>query len=116
MTLQQKILYHQIHPLKLLTDSGAGFVSLYFFWEQQLLTGLLVATIPPLVVSGLLIRFADLEEYANKRSGRFVRRHMTRTREFARLDGYVVMAVAAWYHQPWLIGLGLLVILLAWFA
>ncbi len=41
---------------------------------------------------------------------------MTRTRELLRLAGYVVMAFAAWYHLPWMILSGLLVILLAWFA
>lgn len=46
MTLQEKILYHQIHPIKLLTDWAAGFVLLYFFWERQLLAGLLVALVP----------------------------------------------------------------------
>ena len=35
MTLQPKILYHQIHPAKLLTDWAAGFAALYFFWERR---------------------------------------------------------------------------------
>jgi hypothetical protein len=32
MTLQEKILYHQIHPLKLAADIGCELASLYFFW------------------------------------------------------------------------------------
>jgi hypothetical protein len=39
---------------------------------------------------------------------------MTQARELLRLAGYVVMAFGAWYHQPWLILPGFLVILLAW--
>jgi hypothetical protein len=91
-------------------------LALYFFWHRSLLAGLLVAIVPPLVVSGIILRFANLEKYAETKSGRLVQRHMTRAREFARLFGYAVMAVAAWSHQPWLILAGLLVILLAWFA
>ena len=32
MTLAEKTLYHQIHPVKLLVDWVAGVLSLYFFW------------------------------------------------------------------------------------
>ena len=41
MTPQEKSLYHQIHPLKLLTDSSAEVLSLYLFWKRKLLAGLL---------------------------------------------------------------------------
>ena len=105
MTTQEKILYHQIHPLKVL-----------FFWKRALLLAVLVSVVPPLVISGILVRFTSLEKYAESRSGRFVKRHMTRARELLRLAGYVVMAFGAWNHQPWPILLGFLVILLAWFA
>jgi hypothetical protein len=47
VTLQEKILYHQIHLAKLLTDWATGFLALYFFWQKALLTGLLVAIVPP---------------------------------------------------------------------
>ena len=116
MTPQDKYLYHQVHPLKLLTDWVAGAVALYFFWKQELLTAVLVAVLPPLVVSGVLIRFARLEHYATTKKGEYIRTHMTRPRELLRLAGYVVMAFAAWYHLPWMILSGLLVIVLAWFA
>lgn len=116
MTLQEKILYHQIHALKLLTDWGTGLLALYFFWGRHLVPALLVAIVPPLVVSGILIRFASLGRYAECRGGRFVKQHMTRARELLRLAGYVVMAAGAWYHLPCLILAGLFVILLAWFA
>lgn len=116
MLPQEKLLYHQIHPAKFLTDWGAGLFALYFFWKRALLVGLLVAVVPPLVVSGLLIRFASLEKYAESRSGQFVKKHMTRARELLRLAGYVVMAFGAWYHLPWLILAGFLVILFAWFV
>jgi hypothetical protein len=116
MTLQDKYLYHQVHPLKLLTDWGAGLLALHFFWKQELLMALLVAVVPPLLVSGILIRFASFEHYATSKRGEYIKTHMTRARELLRLAGYVVMAFAAWYRLPWMILSGLLVILLAWFA
>jgi hypothetical protein len=116
MTLQEKYLYHQVHPLKLLADWGAGLLALRFFWKQELWMAVAVAVVPPLVVSGVLIRFASLEHYATSKRGEYIKTHMTRARELLRLAGYVVMAFAAWYHLPWMILSGLLVILLAWFA
>jgi hypothetical protein len=116
MTTYEKYLYHQVHPLKLLTDWGSGFAALYFFWKQELLLAVLVAVVPLLVISGVLIRFASLEHYATSKRGQYIKTHMTRARELLRLAGYVVMAFAAWYHLPWMILSGLLVILLAWFA
>jgi len=116
MTTYEKYLYHQVHPLKLLTDWGSGLAALYFFWKQELLLAVLVAVVPSLVISGVLIRFASLEHYATSKRGQYIKTHMTRSRELVRLAGYVVMAFAAWYHLPWMILSGLLVILLAWFA
>ena len=116
MTTYEKYLYHQVHPLKLLTDWGSGLAALYFFWKQELLLAVLVAVVPSLVISGVLIRFASLEHYATSKRGQYIKTHMTRARELLRLAGYVVMAFAAWYHLPWMILSGLLVILLAWFA
>jgi len=116
MTTYEKYLYHQVHPLKLLTDWGSGLAALYFFWKQELLLAVLVAVVPSLVISGVLIRFASLEHYATSKRGQYIKTHMTRARELLRLAGYVVMAFATWYHLPWIILSGLLVILLAWFA
>ena len=42
MTLQEKILYHQIHPFKLFTDISAEFVSLYLFWRHKLIAGIVL--------------------------------------------------------------------------
>jgi hypothetical protein len=38
MTPKEKILYHQIHPLKLLTDGTTGLLALYFFWRHDFVT------------------------------------------------------------------------------
>jgi hypothetical protein len=114
MTPQEKYLYHQIHPLKLLTDWGTGLLSLYLFWHHQLILAAAIALIPPIVASWLLIKFANLEGQRAARFGHYVQRSMTRAMETLRLLGYIVMAAGAWYHTPWIIGLGLCIILFAW--
>lgn len=57
MTRQERYLYHQIHPLKLATDWGSAFVSLYFFWRHDLLIGPLILFVPSAIAiaAGFLI-------------------------------------------------------------
>jgi hypothetical protein len=114
MTLQEKILYHQIHPLKLAADIGCEPVSLYFFWRHNLLLGLITHFAPPIVASLWLILRANLEAYKSSPAGAFLRRHMTRMVEAIRLTGDILMAVGAWIHLPSLIVLGVAIIVLAW--
>lgn len=62
MTLTEKSLYHQIHSLKLFTDRSTGLIALYPFGRHHLLLALLIALVTSIVVSFLLILFADLEK------------------------------------------------------
>lgn|SRR5574341_329221 len=114
MTLQEKTLYHQIHPLKLFTDWSTGFLALYFFWRHDLLIAMAIALIPSIIASLILVRFADLEKYKASAFGKYVGKTMTRAVEAIRFLGYAVMAIGAWIHLAWLIPLGLAMILLAW--
>jgi hypothetical protein len=114
MTPPEKYLYHQIHPVKLLTDWSAGLLSLYFFWRHDFVAAAAIALIPAIFVSWMLIRFANLERQRASRFGHYVQRYMMRTMEALRLVGYIIMAAGAWYHAPRGIGLGLFVILGAW--
>jgi hypothetical protein len=114
MTLKEKALYNQIHPLKLSTDILAAAVSLYFFWLHQLLPALMVHFVPPLIASALLIRYADLEPIKQSVFGRYIGRSMTRTIESIRLFGDLVMVVGVWVHDLLLLSAGLLVIIGAW--
>ena len=84
MTLKEKILYHQIHPLKLAADIGCEPVSLYFFWKHDLLVALATHYIPPIVASALLIRYGNFEAQKNSAFGAYLQRHMTRAVEAVR--------------------------------
>jgi hypothetical protein len=114
LTFKEKVLYHQIHPLKLFADIGCEPLSLYFFWQRDLLLGLTTHLIPPIVASVLVIRYADLERLKNSRAGAFLERHMTKTVEGVRLAGDIVMVFGAWFHQPVWIALGLAIAVAAW--
>ncbi len=114
MTLQEKTLYHQIHPLKLATDISAEFVSYYFFWKHQLLVGLLVLFVPSVIASTLIIKLADLETYKQSALGRYILTYMTPSAIAVRILGTVITHIGAWYRKPALIPLGLLTVLLGW--
>ncbi len=114
MTIQERSLYHQIHPLKLLTDWSTGLMALYLLWKHRPAAGLAVALIPSIAVSLAIIRFANLEKYERSPLGHYVSQYMTGTAEAARLAGYGVMAAGTWFHRVRLIPFGLLVIMAAW--
>ena len=116
MTFSEKTLYHQIHPLKLATDIGAALISLYFFWEHQLLAGLLVHFAPPVLATILLLAFADLEPQKDSRLGHYVARMMTRPVEAVRLFGDILAIVGAWYQSVPIIAAGFLIIIAAWLS
>ena len=114
MTPQEKSLYHQTHPLKLLTDISAEVLSLYLFWKRKLLAGLIVMLVPPILVSTLIIKWVDLEAYKQSAFGRYIHTYMTPLVVAVRLLGTVVTHLGAWYRRPILIPLGLVIVLLAW--
>ena len=114
MTLKEKALYHQIHPLKLTADIGCEPVSLYFFWHHDLALGLAAHFVPPIAASLILIRCADFEAIKRSRAGAYLRHNMTRIVEGIRFAGDLVMVLGAWFHRPFLIIAGLVVIVIAW--
>ncbi len=82
MTNEEKYLYHQVHSLKLLTDWSAGLLALHLFWKRALsCSAVVLAIVPLLLVSGVLIRFASLENYTELPRGCFVKAQMTKARE-----------------------------------
>lgn len=114
MTLKEKSLYHQIHPLKLAVDIGCEPLSLYFFWRHDLVPALVTHFVPPIAASLVLILCRDLEAIKRSRAGAYLRQYMTRTIEGIRFAGDIVMVLGAWFHKPSLIIMGLVVIVIAW--
>ncbi len=114
MDIQEKSLYHQIHPAKLFIDWSTGLIALYPLWQHDLVMALLIAIAPSILASLIIVRFVDLEPYKQSRFGKYVHRYMNRPLEATRFAGYALMAVGAWSHTIWVVPIGLLVIILAW--
>jgi hypothetical protein len=114
MDTREKSLYQQIHPAKLLTDFGAGFVSLHLLWQHYLVFGLAVAFIPSIATTIVAMRYANLERLKRSGFGNYVAKYMTPTMQALRLGGNFIMLFGAWYNVVWVILVGLVVILPAW--
>lgn len=114
MEFRERVLYHQIHPLKLTTDWLTGIGAAIFLWQHRLGPALLVGLVPPVLVSALLLRFADLTSYRSSRFGRYVARFMSGSVEAGRLFGLLVFWSGAWWHRSGLIATGVLMILACW--
>lgn len=114
MDMKEKVLYHQIHPAKLLTDWGTMAVALSLLWQHRWRLALIVAFVPSIIASYTLIRYADLEPYKQSRFGAYIAGSMTRTMEGIRFLGAAVMMVGAWRRRGWMLPAGLLIILAGW--
>ena len=114
LSSQEKELYQQIHPAKLATDIASFVLSTYIIWVHQLIFGVLAGFIPAIIASVIVVRYADLDRYATSLLGRYVAKYMTRTMEAVRFVGLFVSWVGAWYHIWWIIGVGILIVILAW--
>jgi len=114
LSSREKELYQQIHPAKLATDIASFVLSAYVIWIHQLILGVLVGFIPAIIASVIVIRYANFERYAASRLGRYVAKYMTRTMEAVRFVGLFVSWGGAWYHIWWIIGVGILIVILAW--
>jgi len=114
MTGRERLIYHQIHPLKLGTDWCSACVSFYLLWRHRPVAALLVQFVPAILVSTVLLRWADLEPQRRSGFGRYVERSMTPWTQALRLAGNGVMSVGAWYCRPDLMMVGLLTIAFGW--
>jgi hypothetical protein len=100
MDLGERVLYHQIHPLKLVTDVSTAFIAAAFLWDHRFFEAMAVGFVPSIVVTAALLRWADLEPYRASRFGRYVSGFMTRRVEAARLAGLLPLWGGAWFRSP----------------
>ena len=115
MTLEEKKIYHQIHPAKLLTDFITGFGAVYLLWEKYILLSFCVAFIPSTIASLVVIAKSDLEKYKNSAFGTYIRRNMAaKTDDWIRFGGFGVMLIGGWVESFWAIGAGFAVIIFIW--
>jgi hypothetical protein len=87
VNIQEKMLYHQIHPIKLITDVSTSLLSLYFFWQNEFVVGLLVGLLPSILVSVVLILLVDLDGPRRSPLGQYIADYMTNRMQVLRLVG-----------------------------
>jgi hypothetical protein len=115
VTLEEKKIYSQIHPIKLLTDIITGFGAVYLLWLHYLIVAVCIAFIPSTVVSLYLIAKVDLEKYKDSSFGTYLRRNVaSKSSDWIRFAGFVVMLTGGWINMLWLATVGFLIILFVW--
>ncbi|MBI5228459.1 hypothetical protein HY988_07750 [Candidatus Micrarchaeota archaeon] len=113
MNFSEKLIYHQIVPVKLAVDIVAGLAALPLCWDHEVLLSLAVGAGPPVVVSAFLLAFVDLEKYKKSDLGKKMK-NSDPILHAARLLGFAISATGAWYHDIWVIAAGLGVIGMCW--
>lgn len=112
---KERKLYHQIHPIKLGADIGSAIAFLFLLWRHRIVLALVAGFIPPIIVSGVMMIWPpNVETVKNSPFGKYVLQYMTPTIEAVRLLTLVPMGWGAWTHHIWLIGLGFVLLLVAW--
>jgi len=114
MTFAERALYHQIHPAKLYVDIATALVAIDLFWRHELAPGLIIALLPPVLVSAVLVREADLQRYRSSLMGAYLRQFMPAWVQAMRLFGVGVAFYAAWYHFPAGVISGLALVAICW--
>ena len=114
MNQRDRLLYHQIHPAKLLTDVGTAGVAAALLWLHRPVLALVVGFVPSVIASAVLLRWGDLEPYRNSKFGGYVRRFMTRGMELARLAGLIPLWGGAWVRRPAIMAAGVAWIIGCW--
>lgn len=114
MTFQEKNLYQQIHPVRLLTDWITGIGACFLFWQRDIWFGVTLSFLPSLIVSLLIVRFADLEKIKNSAFGQYFQRTYTRKVDLIRFFGFLVVASASWWQMVPGIVAGFLIIVGTW--
>ncbi|MDQ2913354.1 MAG: hypothetical protein M3T56_08875 [Chloroflexota bacterium] len=114
LTFAERALYHQIHPAKLFADIATALVAIDLFWWQELIPGLIIALLPPVLVSAVLAREADLGRYRSSPMGAYLRRFMPPWVQAVRIFGVAVAFYASWHHVPAGIYCGLALVAVCW--
>ncbi|HMI84777.1 MAG TPA: hypothetical protein VK550_11840 [Polyangiaceae bacterium] len=114
MDLQERSLYHQVHPLKLAVDIGTAAISLCLLWQRHLYVALAVMWLPSIFVTALLIRSGSFEKVRDSRVGELLRRRMTHSVEALRFGGLGIAAFGAWFRSAAAIVAGVLLIGACW--
>ena len=108
------MLYHQIHPAKVFADTSTALVAIDLFWRHALAPGLIIALLPPILVSAVLVNEANFESYRSSPMGAYLRRFMPPWVQAVRLFGVGVAFYAAWFQFEAGVISGLALVAICW--
>jgi len=114
LSLRERILLHQVHPVKLATDWGTGLAAAWLLWDHNLAAALIVGFVPSICISIYLILRADLTRFRDSPLGRYFLSPLTRPGDQVRLFGLIVAWTGAWFNSMFFALAGLAIILYAW--
>jgi len=114
LTFRERLLYHQIHPAKVFADTSTALVAIDLFWRHALVPGLIVALLPPILVSAVLVNEANFESYRSSPMGAYLRRFMPPWVQAVRLFGVGVAFYAAWFQFEAGVASGLALVAICW--
>jgi hypothetical protein len=112
--LNDSVVLHQVHPVKLGFDITASVVSNILLWRQCPRAGLAVRLGLPLVGSAAVLRWGDMNALRHRRRGRYVLENMTPAAQAVRLGGDALMAHGAWRRNGPMILSGMIIIAAGW--
>jgi len=98
----------------LLVDWSTGLYACYLLWQQELVPAIVVAFIPSLIISLIVVRFVNLERIKNSSFGRYYKRTYNKTIDLTRFGAFVIMAIGSWSQSLIIAGIGLAIILGTW--
>ena len=114
MRLADKVLVHQVHPVKVGVDVTASVVSNVLLWRARPKPALAVRVLLPLAGSAAVLSLADLDALAATRRGRYACAHMPPSAQAVRLAGDAVMGLGARRHSLMLLTVGAGMIVAGW--
>ncbi|HTO95058.1 MAG TPA: hypothetical protein VMM80_11780 [Bacteroidota bacterium] len=114
LAFRERIVIHQVHPLKLATDWLTGIAAGWLLWNHELVAALLLGFVPSIVVSFYMTMRVDLGRLAETPLGRYVASPRTRPSDGIRFLGLAIAWWGAWVNLVLPIVGGLAVILFGW--
>ena len=118
MNRHDRLVLHQLHPLKLATDILVTVPSTRLIWQHRFILGALSAFVPAILVSLLLLETSAFELRLNRlaatRWGAAGLLGMTGTMQCLRLVGLTVVWWGAWQHHWLILVAGLAIVLGGW--
>lgn len=109
-----RVLLHQVHPVKLAADISASLMSNVLLWNHVAVAGIAIRLALPLAGSAITLRYGHLERLRSTLAGRYVVEHMAPSAMAVRLAGDVLMALGCWFRRPTVIVIGASVIAAGW--